>query len=116
MKRTLADKTVYQNGSIDTVFDPPRAQLDSTFKNGGKMILFEQNRKNFICSSIKMSSQRTEGSDMTEVEDSDKSWTPSQMSENMSQSQSQKKGKKKREYHKNYFVNLCSLLMLSSKF
>jgi hypothetical protein len=42
------------------------------------MILFEQNRKNFICRSNKMSSQRTEGSDVTEVEDSDKSWTPSQ--------------------------------------
>jgi hypothetical protein len=78
------------------------------------MILFEQNRKNFICRSIKMSFQRTEGSDVTEVEDSDKSWTPSQMSENMSQSQSQsqKKGKKKKKCHKNYFVNLCSLLTL----
>jgi hypothetical protein len=30
------------------------------------MILFEQNRKNFICRSIKMSSQRTEGSDVTD--------------------------------------------------
>ncbi len=55
-----------------------------------------------------MSSQRTEGSDVTEVEDSDKSWTPSHMSENLSQSQ--KKGKKKKDCHKNYFVNLCSLL------
>jgi hypothetical protein len=58
-----------------------------------------------------MSSQR---SDVTEVDDSDKSWTPSQMSENLSQSQSQsqKKGKKKKECRKNYVVNLCSLLTL----
>jgi len=50
-----------------------------------------------------MSSQR---SDVTEVDDSDKSWTPSQMSENLSQSQSQsqKKGKKKKECRKNYVV------------
>jgi hypothetical protein len=53
---------------------------------------------------MKVSSQRTEGSDVTEVEDSDKSWTLSQISENMSQnqSQSQKKGKKKKDCHKNY--------------
>jgi hypothetical protein len=31
-KRTLADKTVYQNGSIDTSFDPPLFSLDRTFK------------------------------------------------------------------------------------
>jgi hypothetical protein len=33
-KRTLADKTVYQNGSIDTSFGPPPAPLDSTFTMG----------------------------------------------------------------------------------
>jgi hypothetical protein len=32
-KRKLADETVYQNGSIDTSFDPP-VSLDSTFKCG----------------------------------------------------------------------------------
>jgi hypothetical protein len=31
-KRTLADKTIYQNGSIDTSFDPP-ISLDSTLKS-----------------------------------------------------------------------------------
>ncbi len=30
LKRTLAGKTVYQNGSIDTSFDPPQFSLDST--------------------------------------------------------------------------------------
>jgi hypothetical protein len=31
-KRTLSDYTVYQNGSIDTSFDPPLFSLDLTFK------------------------------------------------------------------------------------
>jgi hypothetical protein len=31
-KMTLAGKTVYQNGSIDTSFDPPSFSLDSAFK------------------------------------------------------------------------------------
>jgi hypothetical protein len=31
-KRTLADKKVYKNGSIDTSFDPPLFSLDSIFK------------------------------------------------------------------------------------
>jgi hypothetical protein len=31
-KRTLVDKTVYQNRSIDPSFDPPLFSLDSTFK------------------------------------------------------------------------------------
>ncbi len=30
--RTLADKTVCQNGSIDTSFDPPLFSLDRTFQ------------------------------------------------------------------------------------
>jgi hypothetical protein len=30
-KRTLADKTVYQYGSIDASLDPPLFSLDSTF-------------------------------------------------------------------------------------
>jgi hypothetical protein len=30
-KRTLADKTVYQNGSFDTSFDPSLFSLDSIF-------------------------------------------------------------------------------------
>ncbi len=30
-KRTLGDKTFYQNGSIDTSFDPPLFSLDNTF-------------------------------------------------------------------------------------
>ncbi len=32
-KGTLADKTVYQNGSINTSFDTPLFSLDSTFKS-----------------------------------------------------------------------------------
>ncbi len=32
LKRTLAGKTVHQNGLIDTSFDPPQFSLDSTFK------------------------------------------------------------------------------------
>jgi hypothetical protein len=31
-KRTLANKKVYKNGSIDTSFDPPLFPLDSIFK------------------------------------------------------------------------------------
>jgi hypothetical protein len=31
-ERTLADKTVYQNGSNDTSFDPSLFSLDTTFK------------------------------------------------------------------------------------
>jgi hypothetical protein len=31
-KRTLADTTVYQNGSIETSFDTPLFSFDSTFK------------------------------------------------------------------------------------
>jgi hypothetical protein len=31
-KRTLADKTVYKNGSIDTSYGPHPLSLDSTFK------------------------------------------------------------------------------------
>ena len=31
-KMTLADKTVYRYGSVDTNFDPPWFSLDSTFK------------------------------------------------------------------------------------
>jgi hypothetical protein len=30
---TLAGKTVYQNGSIDTGFEPPLFSLDSAFNN-----------------------------------------------------------------------------------
>jgi hypothetical protein len=32
-KRTLADNTLFQNGSIDTSFDPTLFTLDSTFNN-----------------------------------------------------------------------------------
>jgi hypothetical protein len=32
LQRTLAGKTVHQNGSIDIGFDPPQFSLDSTFK------------------------------------------------------------------------------------
>ncbi len=32
LKRTLAGKTVNQNGSTDISFDPPQFSLDNTFK------------------------------------------------------------------------------------
>ncbi len=38
-KRTLDNKRVYQNGSIDTRFDPPLLSLDSTFNKLSKKIL-----------------------------------------------------------------------------
>jgi hypothetical protein len=35
-KETLVDKTVYQNGSFDTSFDPPLFSLDSIFNSFGR--------------------------------------------------------------------------------
>jgi|688.fasta_scaffold791504_1 hypothetical protein len=36
-KRTLPHKTVYQNGSIDTSFNPPLLLLDSTYNKEEKL-------------------------------------------------------------------------------
>ncbi len=47
-KRTLADKTVYQNRAIDTSFDPPIFSLDSTLKASelsGQFIKVSKNNK-----------------------------------------------------------------------
>jgi len=48
---------------------------------------------------------------VTEVEDSDVSWTESQMSSGQSQSQSQGEAKKTK-LSSNYIVNICALLSL----
>ena len=41
-KMTLADKTVYPYGSVDTNFDPPWFSLDSTFKETNAQFLISK--------------------------------------------------------------------------
>ncbi len=39
-KRTLAGKTIDQDGSIDTSFDPPKFSIDSTFQRNSNTVFF----------------------------------------------------------------------------